>query len=132
MRSLVFVALLGLFGCNHPTTTGGAASPPMAPQRAGLTPVSGPDGGEALSSPPNQSGVVRKPVAGGGEVAGSAVVWEYDTVTLQQLTGLIRSGRDDAVQQALRSALNEWGAQGWELVMVSGETYIFKRPAAGF
>ena len=131
MRYLAFLTLLALIGCAQPSTLEDPASIPMGPTGATRAPVSGRSGGEVRPTGGNQR-AVRQPVAGGGQVVGGGVIWEYDTVSQVRLTGMLRDRREESIEKALRDALNEWGAQGWELVMVSGNTYIFKRPAAGF
>ncbi len=132
MRYLAFlVVLLALIACSQQSTLEDPRPMALGPTGATRAPVSGRGGGEVRPTGGNQR-AVRAPVAGGGQVVGGAVIWEYDTVSQVRLTGMLRSRGEDAIEQALRNALNEWGAQGWELVMVSGTTYIFKRPAAGF
>ena len=42
--------------------------------------------------------------------------WEYATAPL--------------ISHALQQILNQWGAQGWELVTVADNVAYFKRPAS--
>lgn len=130
MRYLALVVLWAFVGCGQ--TPRVEEPEPMSMGRAELdrAPVSG--RGSELRPSGASSEAVSRPVAGVGQVEGGAIIWEYDTVSQVQLSGLIRGRDEEARQRALRDALNEWGAQGWELVMVSGETFIFKRPASGF
>ncbi len=131
MRYLACLVLLALVGCKQTSALEDPQPMVMGSTGATRVPVSGRSGGQVQPAGANQR-AVRQPVAGGGQVVGGAVIWEYDTVSQVRLTGMLRSRGEDAIEQALRNALNEWGAQGWELVVVSGNTYIFKRPAAGF
>jgi hypothetical protein len=43
--------------------------------------------------------------------------WEYATVPL--------------ISHALQQILNQWGADGWELVAVADNVAFFKRPQSG-
>ena len=131
MRYLAYLVLLVLIGCTQQATLEDPQPMALGPTGATRVPVSGRGGGAVRPTGGNQR-AVRAPVAGGGQVVGGGVIWEYDTLSQVRLTGILRGQPEEAIEQALRDALNEWGALGWELVMVSGHTYIFKRPAAGF
>ena len=135
MTNLGFIALLclvSLGGCQQKMTRDDgdpvAARPAGATSGAGAVFVSG-RGGNVQPATGNETGVTSRPVRGRGEATADALLWEYASVSLTDLVGTLRGG--DRLQ-ILQNALNAYGAQGWELVTIAGDTYFFKRPSTNW
>lgn len=60
--------------------------------------------------------------------------WQYKYVTLKTLLG-VESDRDllqgkETLAGMIEAALNRLGREGWELIHVSDQEYLFKRPVS--
>lgn len=113
MRLTLFLALLvGLSACQE-TVTRDVRKPLVMDTRS--------TGETSTLAESGVSGEATQRFVGNRQAAGQEVVWEYRAVDQADLGG--RGGG----LASLESGLNQWGAQGWELVQVAGATYIFKR-----